>query len=313
MQGQVEGAVVDRQQPLAAQVQVRLQRLFRLHVHERPARIVGAGLDHGQVERAVLLADGLEAVEVAGVAAEEDAEVVVLDHPRRPQAAVAVAQAAAGEVLARGGGQAQAAGLGRLPPVQLFDLAGVHTPGDQLVADAERCNEARGLASQLHYRGMVEMVIVVVREDHAGDGRQFVDADRRCVEARRAHPLHRRGALGEHRIGQPVLAAQLQQDRGVPQPEQTAVRRSVEGSAVQRLHRNGVGRDGALGLVEQERPPDLRTVAQAHRRTGQGIAELAITVLRRIGEVGEGPGHAEGVGGHGEDSKQEDKEQALHG
>ncbi|KAG1319967.1 hypothetical protein G6F63_014481 [Rhizopus arrhizus] len=143
MQGQVEGSVVDGQQPLAAQVQVRLQGLFRLHVHERPARVIRAGFDHGEVERAVLLADGLEAIEVAGVATEEDAEVTILDHPRRPQAAIAVAQPTAGKVLARGGGQAQAAGFGRLPPVQLFHLGGIHAPGDELVAHPQRRNETR--------------------------------------------------------------------------------------------------------------------------------------------------------------------------
>src|SRR2546427_8707312 len=41
-------------------------------------------------------------------------------------------------------GQAQAVGFGGLPPVQLFDLGGVHAPGDQLVTHAERCDEARG-------------------------------------------------------------------------------------------------------------------------------------------------------------------------
>ncbi|MNI29746.1 hypothetical protein D3C73_835690 [compost metagenome] len=191
MQGQVEGAVVDRQQPLATQVQVRLQGLFGLHVHERPALIVGAGFDHRQVERTVFLADGLEAIEVAGIAAEEDAEVAVLDHPRGPQAAIAVTQAAAGEMLAGRGGQAQASGFGGLPPVQLFDLGRIHAPGNQLVAHTQRRDEARGLAGQLHHGRVVEVVVVVVREDDAGNRRQFVDADRRCMEARRAHPLHR--------------------------------------------------------------------------------------------------------------------------
>ncbi|MNI29747.1 hypothetical protein D3C73_835700 [compost metagenome] len=97
------------------------------------------------------------------------------------------------------------------------------------------------------------------------------------------------------------------------EPEQAAVRRCVQRGAVQRLHRNGVVGHGALGLVEQEGPPDLQAIAQAHCRLRQGVAELAFAVLRRIGEVGEGPGFAEGIGGHGEDSEQEDKEQALHG
>ncbi|MNV38859.1 hypothetical protein D3C71_1304220 [compost metagenome] len=84
MQRQIEGAVVDRQQPAAAQVQVGLQGFFGLHVHERPALIVGAGFHPCQVEGAVGVADGFETVEVTAVAAEEDAQVGVLDDPRGP-------------------------------------------------------------------------------------------------------------------------------------------------------------------------------------------------------------------------------------
>ncbi|MNL45376.1 hypothetical protein D3C87_1680180 [compost metagenome] len=84
MQRQIERAVVDRQQPAAAQVQVGLQGFFGLHVHEGPALVVGAGFHQGQVEGAVGVADGFETVEVTAVAAEEDAQVGVLDDPRGP-------------------------------------------------------------------------------------------------------------------------------------------------------------------------------------------------------------------------------------
>ena len=76
-----------------------LQGLFRLHVHVGPLDVVGAGFHEGQVERAILFADVFEAVEVAAVATEEDPCVAFDHHPRSPEGAVAVEQAATGEVL----------------------------------------------------------------------------------------------------------------------------------------------------------------------------------------------------------------------
>ena len=97
---QIERAVVDRQQPAAAQILVGLHGFGRLHVHVGPLRIVGAGFHQGQVKGTEAPADFGEAVEIAAVAAEEDAQLVVLDHPGRPQRAIAVGEAASGKCWA---------------------------------------------------------------------------------------------------------------------------------------------------------------------------------------------------------------------
>ena len=81
MHRQVEGAVVDRQQPATTQVLVRAHGFFRLHVHVGPLHVVGTGLHQGQVERAEAPADLGEAVEVTTVAAEEHPALAVVDHP----------------------------------------------------------------------------------------------------------------------------------------------------------------------------------------------------------------------------------------
>ncbi|KAG1317523.1 hypothetical protein G6F63_015634 [Rhizopus arrhizus] len=57
------------------------EALARLQVHVGPALGVGAGLHQRQIKWAEGVADGLEAVEVAGVSAEEHAQVRILDDP----------------------------------------------------------------------------------------------------------------------------------------------------------------------------------------------------------------------------------------
>ena len=210
MHGQIEGAVVDRHQHLALDVDVRLQGFLRLHVDVRPLRIVGPGFYHRQVEGAVLLADFLETLEIAAVAAEEDARAARLDDPGRPQRRIAVAQAAARKVLGRRRHQLDAVDVGGLPPRQLPHLAGRDAPRDQPVAHAQRRDEMLGLAGQRQHGGVVQVVVVVVRQDDALDRRQLFYADGRLVETGRTGPLHRRRALGKHGIGQPQFAVQLQ-------------------------------------------------------------------------------------------------------
>ena len=267
--GQVEGAVVDREEPAALEVDVGLQGFFRLHVHVGPFDVVGAGFHQGQVERAVLFADAFEAVEVTAVAAEKDSCVGVDHHPRRPQRAVAVEQATAGEVLRWGGDEADACDFGALPPVVLAHLAGVDAPFDQGVAHAEWSQEVRGFGGEFEYRFVVEMVVMVVREDHRFDRWQLVNADRWLVEAFRASPWHWRGPLGEDRVGDPEFVAHLQQQRRVPQAVNAVIGRCEQIFTGQRLHRNGGARTGVARFVENHVPHDPQHFAYPfalHRR-----------------------------------------------
>ena len=202
---------MDRQHHLAAQVDMGLQRFLGLHVNVGPLRIVSAGLHHRQIERAVAAADFLEAVEIAAVAGKEDARLAVLDHERRPQRLVAVGQAAAREMLGRRGQQAYAIDLRALPPAQLTHLVSRNTPGNQAVAHAQRGDEHLGPGRQRHDRRMIEVVVMVVRQDDALKRRQVLHADRRLVETLGTGPLHRRGAFREHRVGEPEAAVKLEQ------------------------------------------------------------------------------------------------------
>ena len=90
MHGQVEGAVVDRQQPAPAKIPVSLEGLLRVHVHVRPMFVVGAGFQHGQIERSVAAANLGETIEVTAVSAEEQLQFGAFDHPGTPQRTVPI-------------------------------------------------------------------------------------------------------------------------------------------------------------------------------------------------------------------------------
>ncbi len=209
MERQIEGAIVDRHEPPSAQIQVGLQGLLRQHVHVGPARVVRAGLHQRQVEGAEAIPDGLEAGEIAGVAAEEEAQVIVDQHPRRPQRAVAVGQRTAREMLRGRRRELQTADRGGLPPVELPHLVRGHAPVDEPIADAQGREEVLHPGRECPDGVAVEMVVVVMREDHALDVGQVRKRDGRRVEALRSDPLHRRGALREDRVREPEAARSL--------------------------------------------------------------------------------------------------------
>ncbi|MNE52759.1 hypothetical protein D3C80_1474480 [compost metagenome] len=99
--------------------------------------------------------------------------------------------------------------LGALPPIQLAHFVGINAPLDQGIADTQRGEEVPGFVGDLQDGLMVQVIVVVVGQDHRFDFRQFIEADRWLVEPFGAGPLHRGGTLGKHRIGQPEFVAQF--------------------------------------------------------------------------------------------------------
>src|SRR5581483_884042 len=102
-------------------------------------------------------ADFREPREVAAVAAEEHAAFAVVDRPRAPERAIAVAQTAAGKVLCRRRVEMHAVDVGALPPVELPHLLARDAPPDQTITDAQRGQEHRGFRCERLDRGAVEM------------------------------------------------------------------------------------------------------------------------------------------------------------
>src|SRR5437867_9242097 len=127
-----------------------------------------AHLQHDEVKRTEPLADRLIFRGEAGIAAEEDGVPLRADDERGPQSRIAIPQAAAGKVLrGRGGhGEPGARQLVRFPPVELDDALGPDAPVFEVRADAERGHERHDALGDLVDRWIVEVVVVVVRDDH---------------------------------------------------------------------------------------------------------------------------------------------------
>ena len=232
MERQVECAVVDGDEPSAPKVLVSADGLFRLHVDDGPAHVVGAVFEESDSEWAVLGADITEAGEVAGVCAVEDAKAGVVDDPGAEESLVAVPEAAAGEVLRGRGGEANKTGAGRsgagvdfrlLVPFALADFFGVDAPAAQVIADAARDDEPVRLASEFLDGALVEVVVVVVGEDDGLERREIANGDGRLMEAFGTGEPDGRGAMGEDWVREPEGILQLNEDSGVAETPEGAI------------------------------------------------------------------------------------------
>ena len=230
-------------------------------MHVFPAFVVGPRFHEGHIERTVAPADLLETIKVAGVAAEVEVEALAADDPGSPQGAVSVAQAAPGEMLRRRGDQTEAVHLSLLPPVEFTNFIGRHAPVHDSGAHAERRDEVADLALQFKDRVVVEVIVVVVRQDHRLDRWQRVDGDGRRVPALGAVPLHGRGTFAENRIGQPEFAVELEQQAGMAQAPDALVRRGLQIRWRHFLHRDDPIRHRAVRLVEEKVEPQARPFA----------------------------------------------------
>ena len=194
-----------------------------LRAHEL-ARLVAADRDQRQVEAAAvgeMLADVGEIAAVAGVSGVDQPELRRQHRESAPERALSVEGRAAGPVPGGRQHELDAALDMRLPPVQLDHpqpgQAQVVEPGLELQRHDEQRRAAR-LCCQRPHRGLVEVVIVVVRDQHHVDVRQLRGGERQRADPLRPGPGHRRGALGELRVGQHRQTAEPRQHRRVADP-----------------------------------------------------------------------------------------------
>jgi len=126
----------------------------------------------------------------------------------------------------------------RLPPVELDDASLRHPPGGEVGAHAERHDEGRLPEADRADGRLVEVVVVIVRDDHRVHGRHLVERQERSVEAPGPHPRDRRGPLTPDRIDQHAAPILLDEEGGVTEPgdAQPGLRRGDEALRVRRLH-----------------------------------------------------------------------------
>ena len=303
VEGEVEGRPVDRQQHLAAQLEMGAHGLRRIHVYVGPAHVVGTDRQDRQVEGTEPLPELGERRGVAAVAAEEHPVPRTGDHPRGPQGGV-VGERATGEVPRLGAGQGDPAELVRLVPVQLDHERGRHPPAAQVGADAERDHEHRrlGRAGEDVDRGDVEMVVVVVGDQHDIDAGQLGQRDRHRVAAAGTDRRRGRDPVAPHRVGQHPHAVDLEQHGGVAQPGRREVGRLL--GEPRSLERDG-GPGSATAALGDELRGDRGPGAALDHRCRQPVVEEPVSPLRGAADVlvglsgPQGAAYASGRAGHG--------------
>ena len=179
----------------AAEQRERLEGVLRPEVNVAPRRVIGADLEHHEIEGAVSLANRRVLRRQACVAAEEDRVAGRADHHRRPEGGVAVLEPATGKMLRRRGADRELGPRQRvcLPPIELHDPLCPDAPCLEVRADAERGHERHIEPRELPDGRVIEMVVVVVRDDDQIHRWQRLDPDRHRLEALRADQPRRRG------------------------------------------------------------------------------------------------------------------------
>ena len=197
---------------------MRPHRLLGVHVDGVPGVVVRADRLQGQVERAEPGADAGEGRGVAGVAAEEHPVCRAGDDPGGPQRGVP-GEEPPGEVPGLGAGQREAGHRRRAVPVQLDDPVLRHAPAAQVFPDAQGDDEGRGLlAQQGPHRREVQVVVVVVADQHGVDRGQALHRHGRRMQPGGAQQRGRRHPLPPHRVDEHAPPVDLQQGAGVTEP-----------------------------------------------------------------------------------------------
>jgi hypothetical protein len=254
----------------AAEVAVRAHRFLRCHVHVGPEIGVGPDRQQRQVERAQRRTRAGKRGRVAGVPAEIRAVRGARERPRRPLRGVARG-AAAREVPALDAGHREVADAGGVAPVELHDAALRHAPPAQVPADPERDDEGGvGPCGEGGDRRLVEVVVVVVRDQHCVEGGEPVESGRGRVQAARPDRARRRGPLAPHRVGQHPVAVDLQEHAGVAEPGHRDGARLPVRRARHERDRPGRATRGAAG---QQPPEDHRHARRRDQPARLRVAE----------------------------------------
>jgi len=127
------------------------------------------------------------------------------------------------------------------PPVEFDDFFPGHSPVGQPGADTVRDDEQLCLVAQQPNGMPVEVIIVVVRDDHDVDRRKLICTDGHfAIETGRTEY---RNTLLEHRIGHHPVPVDIDEQGGVPQPGGTQPTRTgmIEMGKVHRFYRPAWG------------------------------------------------------------------------
>jgi hypothetical protein len=114
---------------------------------------------------------------------------------------------------------------------------GRHTPGLEVRTHAQRRDERHVALRQRTDRGVVEVVVVIVRDHDRVEGRQGTDRDGHRLKPLRARPLRWGGARTPHGICQYAQSVDLDQYRRMSEPGRAQSAARLPGPASRRIHR----------------------------------------------------------------------------
>ena len=106
----------------------------------------------------------------------------------------------------------------RFPPIELDDTLGSHAPGFEVHPGPQRCDERHVELGELTDSRIVEMVVVIVRDDHEIERRHCAQKHRHRLEPLGAKKPQRRRARSPHRIGEHPKAVDFDQQRRMAEP-----------------------------------------------------------------------------------------------
>ena len=198
------------------------------------------------------------------------------DHPGAPEPEILIAQPAPRRVLRGRRGERHPAERRALPPVELDHVR--RAERDEQRLHAERHEESRMVrVHETPHRVFVEMVVVIVRDDHRVNRRQVLEAQPGRNDPAWPRELHGARALAPVRIREDVEAIELHEGRSRESP----LRRSGPPAAASRaraIRRSYGAPSGARARASDRHTPDRGCGSRA--RDG-GPARAAAFARRR--------------------------------
>src|SRR5882757_4466196 len=184
-----------------------------LIAHE-PAWLVGTNRQECQIHASDPFANVAEVFPVTRIARKIDLWAARAQEESAPKGAIAVTRATTRPVLCRGEGNCRVPRFHALPPVEL-----VHRVQAELL-EKSSVPEAGDESRRVHFLETqecfdIEVVVVIVRDEHQMDRWQLLKRKAGITDAFRADATERTGALRINRIGQYIEARELQQKRDV--------------------------------------------------------------------------------------------------
>ena len=156
-------------------VLVRLHRELRTQVHIGPVCVVLPGIDQGYIERTETCADARQVVVITGVTGVPRTMSFTNQRIVCPKRLVRLSRCAAGLMPRRRRDDLDGTCLCRLPPVELAYAALFDAPPRDYT---ERHDEHSGLRPERDDGVAVEMIVVIVRDEHCIERRQIAQVDR---------------------------------------------------------------------------------------------------------------------------------------